>query len=261
MKIFDINTAVGHWPFRQIPNQSPHELRILLESKGINAAAIANTHGVFYRNTHDANYELNAAVAAHRDFFTGIATLNPRYPQWEKDLQQCVKEFKFRGLRLLPRYHDYELNSAEAVAIIRAAGDLKIPVLLPYWLEDTRQMHWLDVGEPQDFSEVKAAALANPGTNFIFTACCFAPEQVLDANGKKIANLYFESSRYRAACDGILTLAKLVETVGADHVLFGSGAPFREVTPALIKLENATLTPAVKKQLACGNFKRLLQTT
>jgi len=27
--LFDINTAIGHWPFRQVPHESPSELRAL----------------------------------------------------------------------------------------------------------------------------------------------------------------------------------------------------------------------------------------
>ncbi len=55
---FDINTAVGHWPFRRIPHQTPSELRALLEKAGIDGAAVANTNGLFYKNCHDANLEL-----------------------------------------------------------------------------------------------------------------------------------------------------------------------------------------------------------
>jgi predicted TIM-barrel fold metal-dependent hydrolase len=259
MKIFDMNTAIGHWPFRQIPHQTPETLRQQLESRGISAAAAANTHGVFYKNTHDANHELNAALASHRDFFTGIATLNPLYPQWEKDLRQCVEEFKFKALRLLPLYHNYDLTGREASAIIRAAGNLRIPVIIPFWLVDNRQMHWMDISRPQDFEAVKIAAIEHPQTDFIFAAGCIAAPRMLDKSGNPLPNLYIESSRYRSARDGILTLAELVKTIGADHILFGSGAPFREVTPALIKLENAAITTAEKNLIAHGNFKRVLK--
>jgi len=44
--MYDIHTAMGHWPFRRVPNQAPDALRRLLEEHGIDGAAVANTHGL-----------------------------------------------------------------------------------------------------------------------------------------------------------------------------------------------------------------------
>lgn len=253
MKIFDINTAIGHWPFRKIPNNTPAELRALLESKGLSGAAVANTHGIFYKNCHDANCELNAAISEHLDFFTGIATLNPTYPGWERDLRECVDQFKFKVLRLLPLYHNYSLKSAEASAIISSAGKLKMPVIIPACIVNFRQMHWMDIPRTLEFSEFKEAAIKHPETDFIFTESIVPENLFIDSPG----NLYLEASRYRSAHGGVL--ANIVKMIGADHVLFGSGAPFKEITPALMKLENAEISVAEKKLITSGNFKRILK--
>lgn len=258
MKILDINTAIGHWPFRQIPNQTPAALRRLLESKGISGAAVANSHGIFYKNTHNANYELFEAIAGHNDFFTGVATLNPTYPAWERDLEQCVNEFKFRALRLFPLYHKYSMKSTEASSIITLAGKLKIPVIVPVCVVNFRQMHWMDIPRQLDFDELKETILKHPGTNFIVTESTIPTNLLADNSGSPLyPNLYLEMSRYRSALGGVLT--NLIKTIGADHVIFGSGAPFKEITPALLKLENTEVTAAEKSMVSSGNFKRLLK--
>ena len=77
--LFDINTAIGHWPFRKLPDNDASSLRQLLESHKITMAAVANINGIFYKNTQDANLELAVELAPHRDFFIGVATLNPVY--------------------------------------------------------------------------------------------------------------------------------------------------------------------------------------
>ncbi|MCC7300114.1 MAG: amidohydrolase family protein [Verrucomicrobia bacterium] len=257
MKLFDINTAIGHWPFQQVRNNTSTKLRKLLESKGISGAAVAHTHGVFYKNCHDANGELAAEISKHRDFFTGIATINPTYPGWERDLQECVEAFGFKALRLLPLYHNYSLKSAEASAIIAAAGKMKIPVIIPACIFNFRQMHWMDIPRALELDDLKEVLLGNPDTRFVLTEGAVPVSQLADPSGKSLfKNLYIEMSRYRSAYGGVLS--NLIRTIGADHVLFGSGAPFKEITPALMKLDNAEGSVAEKTQMTSGNFKKLL---
>ena len=58
MSFFDVNTALGHWPFRRLTNTTASELRVLLSLHDVTGAAVVNTHGLFYMNAHDANLEL-----------------------------------------------------------------------------------------------------------------------------------------------------------------------------------------------------------
>ena len=122
--LFDVNTAVGHWPFRKVPNNTPKQLRALLSGKGIGGSAVANTHGLIYKNFHDANLELAEWIADDRDFFRGVATLNPMYAAWERDIRQCREELGLAALRLAPRYHDYRLGCPESVAIAKVAKQI-----------------------------------------------------------------------------------------------------------------------------------------
>lgn len=251
--LFDINTAIGHWPFRQLSCNTVPELRRRLEVKGIRGAAVANTHGIFYKNCHDANHELFSNISKHIDFFTGVATLNPLYPVWQRDLEQCVNEFGFRALRMLPLYHNYKLSGNEAGEMADAAGNLGIPVILPSKIVDFRQMHWMDVPRPLGFEEIKDFCERHKATNFIITESIFSIEQLEQTD---CANIYLEMSRYRSAYGHVLR--KIIDLIGTDHVLFGSGAPFKEITPALLKLKNADLTSREEKATGSGNAKRLL---
>ncbi|MPM57126.1 hypothetical protein SDC9_103947 [bioreactor metagenome] len=251
--LFDINCATGHWPFRRLPMRSLPELKEHLESFGIGGAAVTHNHAVCYQNVHDANLELAEALdrPGMRDYFVGVATLNPLYPAWAKDLRGCVETLGFRALRLLPAYHRYALDGPEAGRILTLAGELGLPVLIPDELVNFRQRHFMEPEAPLGLSAIIAAARKFPGVRLV----------VLNgtpvAGGEYPDNLYFEISRLRSAFGDVF--GQLAARCGADHLLFGSGAPFKEVEPALLKLHHAPLSAEAQALVASGNARRLFQ--
>jgi predicted TIM-barrel fold metal-dependent hydrolase len=253
MMLFDINTAVGHWPFRQVPHESPSELRALLTEKGIAGAAVAHTHGLFYLNCHDANLELAEAISGHADFFVGVATLNPMYAAWERDLRACREKLGLRALRLAPQYHGYRLGCPESLAIARAAAELALPVLVPHRVVDVRGRHWFDTEETVGFGQIAAFCEAVPETKVIVTEGSFDADHLLSKEGSfRCPNLHLELSRAR---DG---LCNLPAAIAAEHMLFGTGAPLKSISPALLKLELADVDDLGRQHIGWHNARRLL---
>jgi hypothetical protein len=249
--IFDVNTAIGHWPFRRLENNQADSLRSLLEEHGIGGAAVAHTHGIFYANVNDANLELADAIAPHQNFFVGVATLSPTSSNWEKDLEECVRELNFKALRLLPRYHSYSLDEPEAVEIARAAAEYDIPILVPQMISAQRQRHWMDLETLVDTAELGRLCLKVPKAKFILTEYRVAGP-LTDGKGKPLyPNLYIETSRLTSAYTQ--GLGSLVCTLGSDHLLFGSGAPFKGIAPAIQKIAFAELPDSAKEQIAWQN--------
>ncbi len=256
--IFDVHTALGHWPFRRIPHQTAAELRTHLASLGIAGAAVANTHGLFYKNVQDANLELADAISGHRDFFIGVATLNPGYPAWEKDLQACAKNLGLKALRLAPQYHNYGLQDPPAKAIVALAAELQLPVLIPHRVVDIRQRHWMDIERTTGIDEAGQLSLAVPQARIILTESTPGPGQLLNPDQTpKYPGLDFEISRLRSAYEQ--TIAALIKAIGADHFLFGTGAPFKEITPARLKLEAIACSEPERAQIAWHNARKLFR--
>ena len=248
---FDIHTALGHWPFRQVPNQSAPELRRVLEDAGIGGAAVANTHGLFYKNCHDANLELAEWLAPHPDFFTGVATLNPLYAAWDRDLRACTEDLGLRALRLVPQYHEYDLGCNEAVALAQLATQLDLPLLIPHRLVDVRQHHWMDTERTIGMDEIAALCQSVPEARIIITEAQYSSGLLDDGGAWRHHGLYLESSR--------LDLGALPQSVAAERVVFGTGAPFKHVNPALLKLDTADLTPETLQRIAGANGRSLLR--
>lgn len=249
--MFDVNCAVGHWPFRELVRNTPETLKAYLGEYGVTGAALTHNHAACYANAQAANLELARLLEAGSDgFFRGVATLNPTYAAWERDLPYCVRELGFRALRLLPRYHNYDLADSAAAEIITAAGELGIPVVIPNELVNYRQRFWMEPGYPLGCEVLTATARKFPKTEFLFMEVAFpeAPQEPYPANA------YFEMSRFRC-CYG-RAFDRFVRTVGADHVLFGSGAPFKEIEPALLKLHHLECAPEEKHNIAETNALR-----
>jgi predicted TIM-barrel fold metal-dependent hydrolase len=249
--ILDIHTSLGHWPFRRIPGQTPGELRAILEMAGISGAAVANTHGLFYKNCQDANLELAEWLAPHGDFFVGVATLNPLYAAWERDLAACVDDLGLRALRLAPQYHDYRLDGSEALALSGLAAERGTVLMIPHRVVDVRQHHWLDTERTIALEEIAALLDAVPQARVIVTESSYPAAALLQEDGSpRYPGLYLESSRLR--------LDDLPEEFCATQVVFGSGAPFKHTRPALLKLEIADLAPSSRTRIAAENGRALL---
>ena len=247
---FDIHCALGHWPFQKVPGSIPVELRTALISKGIEGAAVVNTQGLFYKNCHDANLELSEWISDNADFFVGVATLNPLYPAWERDLPFCRHTLHFRALRLAPQYHNYRLDGGEAKAIATLAAELDMPILIPHWIMDVRQRHWFDTERTIGMDEIGALCSAVSQAHVIITDSPFAGDLLLQDEAFRYPNLYVDSTR--------VGIAGLPETVAAKHVLFGTGAPFKSITPALLRLDMADISASARRAIEGDTARALL---
>ena len=254
MEMFDINTAVGHWPFQQLEHETPGALEARLREYGISGALTVNTHGLFYRDVRNANCELARWIAGNPSFI-GCASINPAYPRWQRDLQECVEDFGFRAVRLTPLYHGYDADGDLMDAALDAAASLGIPVLIPQRIMDPRQRHHLDAEGIILPQTVFALAKRHPDCRIVCTETlivdddlpCIAP----------LANLYVESSRQFAGFSGLF--GRIIAAIGAERVLFGTGAPFKEVLPSVIKMEETALPPELLRKIMFENSMKLLR--
>ena len=145
--LIDINTYIGHWAFRRLPNNTAEALVRQMDAHGIDWAVVASTHGILYKSAHSANEELAEQARPFRDRLLPFATLNPTYPGWREDLRRCAEDLGLRGIRLFPQYHGYELADPVSLELIDAATELGWVVQVPMRVVDRRQRHAYDLAE------------------------------------------------------------------------------------------------------------------
>ncbi|MBE6370272.1 MAG: hypothetical protein E7056_08985 [Lentisphaerae bacterium] len=250
--LFDISCLTGSWAFRKLAIQTLPDLKKHLESLGISGAAVSHNHAVFYQNCHDGNLELAEELAQCKlqDYFAPVAILNPTYAVWERDLEFCVKTLGFKALKLVPKYHDYELSSNACSEIMAAAAELDIPVMIPMEMVNFRQRHHMEPLTPLSLDAIAEQAKKVPQAKVIVIGAPVADMEYPE-------NLYFEISRSRSCYSPTMPLLK--ERIGAERILFGSGAPMREVEPALLKFNHADFTSEERELVAWKNAARLLK--
>src|SRR5690606_28359003 len=136
--LIDMNAYVGHWPFMQLKYKNCEGLLERMNRFGVDKSVISNLNGIFYKNTQSANEELHSEINSNRRFkdrFIPFAVINPIYAGWKDDLDTCVK-MGFKGLRLYPTYHDYEITDPQCIALVSRARDLNMPIAFTMRMED-----------------------------------------------------------------------------------------------------------------------------
>ena len=259
--IIDINTYVGHWPFRQIWNNTPEQLGARMDDAGIDIACVSNLNSIFYRDVQAGNEELYEQISlckAYKDRLIPFAIINPAYPAWEKDFLHCIDDLGMKGLELYPCYHNYKLSDSAAAELIKMAAEKGIPVHLPCAIENRRQRHHLDVKEDITAESVKAVLALCPEADFIISngPSGVIHEQLCSQIDLRKGKVFFDISR----CNMIGSdFDDFVRSIGVDRVVFGSAMPFQYIDTQLVKLYFSRLSREEMDKIMYANLKELFK--
>ncbi|MDZ4687240.1 MAG: amidohydrolase family protein [Planctomycetaceae bacterium] len=240
--IIDVNTHLGHYPFRPVRFTSAARMIEHMDAHGIDMAVVSSLHAVFYRDSHRGNEELFQDVRQFPDRLIPVATVNPKYVGWERDLEESVRRWNAKGVTLLPEHHGYSLTGELGRAALGRIVDYDLPVVLTQRLEDRRQRHHWDVAEDLTTAQLTEVAAAHPKLRCLLS-------NWIGLNGAQLiaAGLRGRCLIDFARLDVLLNKAipKLVDELRVESIAFGSHLPFDYLGPSLVKLANiAALFPA-----------------
>ena len=153
--LFDINAYLGAFALRELRHNTAAGLLVLMDAKGIGRALVSSAEAITFKDCHPGNELLARQAQTHPDRLVPCAVLNPAYAGWERDLETCAGGLGMRALKLYPAWHGYALDDSRCDALVRAATDLGLPILIPVRATDRRQLGWLF-----DVPDVAAADLA-----------------------------------------------------------------------------------------------------
>lgn len=254
--IIDVNACLGHYPFRALRHNTVEAMIALMDRNGIDRAVVSSLHAVFYRDAHRGNEELHAAIRAHGSRFVPVATINPRYVGWERDLAEAVGHWKMKAVMLVPEHHGYALNDEHGRAALKRIADHGVPVGLMQRFEDRRQRHAWDRAEDLTQPALLEAAKAFPTLKFLLVNWLgLDGTKLLEAGLKGRCLVDFARMQVVYRKD----VPRLIETLGVEAMAFGTHMPFDYVAPSLIKLANVELLrPADREAIAWKNAARFL---
>ncbi|MGZ0172135.1 MAG: amidohydrolase family protein [Planctomycetales bacterium] len=247
LRIVDTNVSLFQWPFRRLPLDDVELLVRKYRSLGIKQAWAGTFDGVLHRDVASANQRLTDACLNFSELVP-IGSVNPELPGWEEDLRRCHKKHSMPGIRLHPNYHGYMLDDPRFARLLKLATAAGLFVQLAVTIEDTRTQH------PQlQITDVDLAPLADvvrrvPGARVQILN--YRPRGSVFEQLAKTTDVMFDTARVDAT-DGI---PKLVKSLPAGRVLFGTHAPFLIPEAALIRVhESGLLDDAALRAVYAGN--------
>lgn len=277
--LVDANAFLGEWPFQDFDGLDAAGLLDRIDAEGIDKALVSASEGTFYRNVHDANRRLRDRVTGHEDRLLPVATVNPTYPEWERDLREAVDKWGFRAVKLLPLYHDYDLNEEAAVACLEVCDELGVPVILAANVEDKRKRHprvrlrgYDEMGN-KNWSESHATAIADllaavPTADVIVADAWTHAFDIADAvctvrpNGVRLDNLVRAGKTLFVLGDLFMFFTyqgeEIVDRIGPDHLAFGPQLPFAYVDSYHNYLDNLPVDRETREQIGAGNVLDLV---
>jgi predicted TIM-barrel fold metal-dependent hydrolase len=258
--LIDSNAYVGHWPFRQLKNNTRQKRLEQMEQFGVDISVVSNLNGVFYKNTQAANQELFDEINSKRQFkerFVPFAVINPIYSGWKDDIKISLTKMGMKGVRLYPKYHGYNLTNPACIELVEIVRDLGFPVALSLRMVDSRPSSWLDIEQEWALKDVVPIIKAVPDARFMILNV--ANNTHLEEEDIKLlqrTELIIDTSGRN-----IIDLGKLLKIYGKEKFAFGTHSPILDYRTGLLRIEALRENEADEKTkalLRAGNVKKFL---
>lgn len=265
--LIDINAYVGHWPFVQLKHNTCEKLSQRMDKFGVDVSVISNLNGIFYKNTQSANKELYDEIQSSgrfKDQFMPFAVINPIYAGWRRDLETSINQLGMKGIRLYPKYHDYEMTDPALIELVKRARDLDVPVSFTYRMVDSRQRSWMDIDnvaytpKPEwSLKDIIPIIKEVPDARYMILNV---------ANGLNLGQEdgdVFKKAKVLMDTSGrsLTDLGSLLKTQGKERFAFGTHSPLLDYLTGMLRIESLRDHEAdetTKKLLRSGNAENFL---
>lgn len=258
--LIDSNAYIGHWPFRQYEYDNLEALSGRMKEFGTDVSVVSSLNGIFYKNTQNANEELHKAIRskkAYGDRFIPFAVINPIYGGWRDDFEVCTTVMGMKGIRLFPKYHDYDIINPACIELVKMSRDKGLPVAFSLRMVDRRTSSWMDIDTEWSLKDIVPIVKAVPDAKYLIvnvanstalseedTALFRKTELLMDSSGRNMVNW-----------------ADLFKSFGTDKFCFGTQSPILDYFTGLLRIESLRENEADEKTkdlLRSGNIKRML---
>jgi predicted TIM-barrel fold metal-dependent hydrolase len=174
----------------------------------------------------------------------GVAIVNPRRGEEAlADLEEAVRDFGFRGLKLMPTVYGYPIESPVVDPVMRKAAELGIPVTI-----HSGGIHCMP-------SEIALLAARHPDVPIIMDHMGYRyyVEQAIAA-AKVLPNIYLGTATANNEPGNVL---RAMREIGPERVVYGSNWPASYPDLAVAALERLDLDPAWRRMLMGDTLARL----
>jgi hypothetical protein len=253
----DCNAFLGAYPWRKVPGTSPDALVQALGRTKIDAAWITHLPSLFWRDPTAGNAWLyDTALVEKR--FKPVPTVHPGLAQWE----QVVADAATAGapaVRCDPVYLGLDPAGGAMRVLAAACGAARIPLMLAVRLEDGRQRHPNDHIPELPAAAVRALIRSDADVRLLVTHAdrAFVEEVHFGSTPDEARRIWWDICWIWGPPED--HLATLLETIGPDRFVFGTGQPLRLPENSIAKLDLLDITRAARAAIESENSSRLTQ--
>ncbi len=237
-EIVDINTLFGPMP-SAASDLSVDELTALMQRHSVSACCTLSTVGLLL--DHNAGNSATRAACSENRSLIPTATINPQSFFGGDGPHLRFKADGFRLVRFFPGAQGWDVDYASFVAAVKSLEPQKLPVIV-------------DIDRSGVATRV-VRAVADYAGEVILAGIEDRTLSEAIALMRDHAKVYVETSNLLATG----AIKHLVGCVGADRILYGSGAPARPIASGLNVLKHSGLTDGELVQVLSGNAKKMLE--
>lgn len=236
-EIIDANTVFGPWP-QVRADMSVERLVAALSHHDVSRALAISTVGALH-NHGDGNAE-TLKFCSDQQMLLPVATIDPRGYFGPAGTLGRIAQQGFRMFRFFPLLQDWCLDHAAFVDVLDEIDPLGLPVM----------MQARETGYPSAL----ARSLSGRKSVFILEGVSFENMAEAVSVMRKHPNVMVDTRELRVP--GALRF--LVDQVGTERVVFGSGCLRSSLAASLGYVMEAEIDDASKAAILGGNIKRVL---
>jgi predicted TIM-barrel fold metal-dependent hydrolase len=259
MSSTDVATFIGAYPYRYLPHTDAEWLVGQLDRLEIDRAWVGHLPSILLKDPAPGNAELFHHLESYRDRLLPVPVLHPELPGWERDLGGAL-ERGVPAIRLFPAYQGVEAAGPAMRAVVAGLASAGVPAVLTVGLEDQRQRHPMDVAEELPAAAVRALARCDPRARMIVTHAgrAYIEEVHFGLAPHEASRLLWDISQIWGPPEDHLQV--LLETVGSERFVFGTGMPLRIPDTSLAKLDLLDVPDSTRIDILGQNLSRFLST-
>ncbi|MCL5950175.1 MAG: amidohydrolase family protein [Chloroflexi bacterium] len=196
----------------------------------------------------EGNTEIAAAVKQFPNRFIGFAVISPRWgsrKDVEAEIDRCVQELGFKGIKIHPSLNEYFADSPVVYPVVERAIHYDIPILAHCW-SDTYSHPRNFANLSDKYPEAKILMGHMGGDHWLDAIHIAATHK----------NLYLDTADSHG---DLLVIHTAVEVAGEDKVTFGTDVPAFCLPSELAKVKFAMISETAKAKILGGNAARLLK--
>ena len=253
--IVDVNVSLSHWPSRRVPHDDTPGLVAKLRQSNVARAWAGSFDGLLHRDIAAVNTRLARDCQQNGGgFLVPFGSVNPMLPDWQDDLRRCQEEHHMPGIRLHPNYHGYTLDNPAFAELLRLAEARELIVQLAVKMEDERTQHPLLQVPSVDMKPLPALIAQRSKLQLVIL------NGLRTLRGSSLTQLAAagQVSFEISMLEGVGGIAKLLDVLPLERVLFGSHFPFFCFESAVLKMWESSLSDFHLAAISNKNARRLL---